>query len=99
MIRALAALRMFMLTHFISAKCSFRVHAPPGSCCTEVFASMSRAFLLLCAVAAAALPGSAALGGSAESVVADQVRFQAKRKMVAMPEYTVHEISRDDGGM
>lgn len=59
---------------------------------------MSRAFFLLCAVAAGALPGWAALGGSAESVAADQVRFQAKRKMVEMPEYTVHEISRADGG-
>jgi hypothetical protein len=97
MIRAIAALRTFMLTHF--AKCSFRVHVPPGPYCTEAFASMSRAFFLLCAVAAAALPGLAALGGSAESVVADQVRFQAKRKMVAMPDYTIHEISREDGGV
>jgi len=58
---------------------------------------MSRAFLLLCAAIAGALPGWAALGGSAESVVADQAKFQAKRKMAEMPGYTVHEISRDDG--
>jgi hypothetical protein len=60
---------------------------------------MNRAFFLLCIVAAGALPGWAALGGSVESVAADQVKFQAKRKMVAMPQYTVHEISRDDGGV
>ena len=54
---------------------------------------MSRSFFLLCAVAAGALPGWAALGGSVESVAADQVKFQAKRKMVAMPAYTVHEIT------
>jgi hypothetical protein len=58
---------------------------------------MSKVFFLLCAAAASALPGWAALGGSVESVVTDQVRFHAKRKMVTMPEYTIHEISRDDG--
>ena len=58
---------------------------------------MSRAGFLLCAVVAGALPAWAALGGSAESVVNDQVKFQAKRKTVDMPEYTVHEMSRDDG--
>jgi hypothetical protein len=60
---------------------------------------MSRGFVLLCALAAGALPGWAALGGSVESVAADQVKFQAKRRLTAMPEYTVHEISRPDGGM
>jgi hypothetical protein len=60
---------------------------------------MIRVFFLLCAVAASALPGWAALGGSAESVVTDQVKFQAKRKMMTTAEYTVHEISRDDGGV
>jgi hypothetical protein len=58
---------------------------------------MSRAFWLLCAAAAGALPGWAALGGSVDSVAADQVKFQAKRTMAAMPSYSVHEISRDDG--
>jgi hypothetical protein len=62
-------------------------------------AAMMRAFILLCAVTASAVIGWAALGGSAESVAADQVKFQAKRTLVAMPEYTVHEISRADGGM
>jgi hypothetical protein len=60
---------------------------------------MGRAFLLLCAAAAGALPGWAALGGSVESVATDQVKFQAKRKIAVMPGYTVHEISRDDGGV
>jgi hypothetical protein len=58
---------------------------------------MNRPCFLLCAVIAGALPLWASLGGSAESVVADQVKFQARRTTVAMPEYTVHEISRDDG--
>ena len=60
---------------------------------------MIRAFILICLVAVSAVTGSAALGGSAESVTADQVKFQAKHQMVAMPEYTVHEISRADGGV
>jgi hypothetical protein len=58
-----------------------------------------RDFYILCAIAAGAVPGWAALGGSADSAVTDQVKFQAKRRIVEMPEYTVHEISRDDGGM
>jgi len=53
--------------------------------------------VLLAALAAAALPGWAVLGGSAESVVADQLKFQAKRAVVEMQDYTVHEISRPDG--
>jgi hypothetical protein len=60
---------------------------------------MSKALFLFCAVAAGALPGWAALGGSADSVAADQAKLQATRKMVAMPEYTVHEITRADGGV
>jgi hypothetical protein len=58
---------------------------------------MKQVCVLLAALAAAALPGWAVLGGSAESVVTDQLRFQAKRAVVEMQEYTVHEISRDDG--
>jgi hypothetical protein len=58
---------------------------------------MSRAFWLLCAAATGASPGWAALGGSVESVAADQVKFQAKRTMAEMPGYSVHVISRDDG--
>ena len=46
---------------------------------------------------AAALPAFAALGGTEESVVADQVKFQAGRRVVPERGYSVHEISRDDG--
>jgi hypothetical protein len=52
---------------------------------------------LLIASFAAALPAFAALGGTEESVVADQVKFQASRKVVPERGYSVHEISRDDG--
>ena len=41
--------------------------------------------------------GWAVLGGSAESVAADQVKLRANRKVVANRQYAVHEISRDDG--
>jgi hypothetical protein len=58
---------------------------------------MNRALALLSVLAAAALPGWAVLGGSAESVVADQVKLQANRTVVETREYTVHEISREDG--
>ena len=58
---------------------------------------MQRAFVLLAALAAAALPGWAVLGGSAESVVTDQLKFQAKRAVVEMQEYTLHAISLEDG--
>ena len=60
---------------------------------------MNKALFLFCMIAAGALPGWAALGDSAESVVTDQAKFQAQRKMVAMPEYTIHEINRPDGGV
>jgi hypothetical protein len=50
---------------------------------------MDKAFFLLCAVSASALPGWAALGGSTESVAADQVKFQAKRKMAANGHFTL----------
>ena len=60
---------------------------------------MIRAFFLLCSAAASTLPGWAELGGSVESIAADQAKFQAKRKMAEMPGYTVHEISRADGGV
>ncbi len=58
---------------------------------------MQRAFVLLGALAAAALPGWAVLGGSAESVVTDQLKFQAKRAVVETQEYTLHVISLADG--
>jgi hypothetical protein len=58
---------------------------------------MKRALALLSLLAAAALPGWAVLGGSAESVVADQVAFQANRTVVEAHTYNLHEISRADG--
>jgi hypothetical protein len=58
---------------------------------------MCKALVLLSALTAAALPGWAALGGSAESVAIDQVKFQARRAVMETRAYTVHEISRDDG--
>jgi hypothetical protein len=58
---------------------------------------MQRACVLLAALAAAAIPGWAVLGGSAESVVTDQLKFQAKRSVVEMQDYTMHVISLDDG--
>ena len=58
---------------------------------------MQRVCILLAALAAAAIPGWAVLGGSAESVVTDQLKFQAKRSVVEMQDYTLHVISLDDG--
>jgi Protein of unknown function (DUF2844) len=58
---------------------------------------MKKAFVLLAALAAAAIPGWAVLGGSADSVAADQLRLQAKRSVVEMQTYTLHIISLDDG--
>jgi hypothetical protein len=49
-------------------------------------------------LAAAALPGWAVLGGSAQSVVADQAKLRAaNRTVVETREYTVHEMSSGDG--
>jgi hypothetical protein len=58
---------------------------------------MRNEFILLSILAAAALPVGATLGGSAESVVTDQSKFHAKRAVVERREYTVHEITGDDG--
>ncbi len=58
---------------------------------------MKRALVLLAVLTVAAIPGWAALGGSAESVVTDQLKFQAKRSVVEMQDYTMHLISLDDG--
>ena len=58
---------------------------------------MRNEFILLSILAAAAFPAGATLGGSAESVVADQSNFHAKRAIVERRGYTVHEISREDG--
>jgi uncharacterized protein DUF2844 len=56
-------------------------------------------YALLSAWFAVALPVFAALGGAEDSVVADQVKFQAKRRVVPERGYSVHEISRDDGAL
>jgi hypothetical protein len=58
---------------------------------------MKRTLVLLAAIAAAALPGMAVLGGPVESVATDQVKFQAKRAVIHNREYTVHVISGADG--
>lgn len=58
---------------------------------------MKQAFVLVAVLAAAAIPGWAVLGGSAESVAADQLRLQAKRSVVETRDYTLHVISLDDG--
>jgi hypothetical protein len=58
---------------------------------------MKQALVLAAVLAAAAVPGWAVLGGSVESVAADQVRLQAKRSVVEMQDYTMHVISLDDG--
>jgi hypothetical protein len=58
---------------------------------------MRNEFILLYILAAAALPAGATLGGSAESVVTDQSKIHAKRAVVERQNYTVHEITGDDG--
>jgi hypothetical protein len=58
---------------------------------------MKKVLVLLAGLAAAAIPGWAVLGGSADSVAADQLRLQAKRSVVEMQEYTMHVISLNDG--
>jgi len=58
---------------------------------------LKRLLILLSALFAAALSGFAALGGDEGSVVSDQVKFQASRRVVPEHGYRVHEISRDDG--
>lgn len=58
---------------------------------------MRRIFILVSVLAAAAFPAGATLGGSAESVVTDQSKLHAKRAVVQRQDYTVHEITGDDG--
>lgn len=58
---------------------------------------MRKIFIFLSILAVVAIPAGAALGGSAESVVTDQSKFHAKRAVVERGDYTVHEITRDDG--
>ena len=56
-----------------------------------------RSIFILSVLAAAAFPAWATLGGSAESVVTDQSKLHAKRAVVQRQDYTVHEITGDDG--
>ena len=58
---------------------------------------MKQALVLVAVLAAAAIPGWAVLGGSPESVAADQLRLQAKRSVVETQEYTLHVLSQGDG--
>jgi hypothetical protein len=58
---------------------------------------MNTVFPLLVILLAAALPGLAALGDMAVSVESDQKHFQARLKSTQVRDYTVHELSRDDG--
>ena len=57
---------------------------------------MRNSFVLL-SILTAAFPAWATLGGSAESVVTDQSKFHAKRAVVERQDYTIHEITSDDG--
>jgi len=56
-----------------------------------------RNIFILFSILAAAFPAEATLGGSAESVVTDQSKLHAKRAVVDRRDYTVHEITGDDG--
>lgn len=58
---------------------------------------MRNEFILFSILAAAAFPAWATLGGSVESVVTDQSKFHAKRAVVERQDYTIHEITSDDG--
>ncbi len=49
------------------------------------------------ALAMAALPASASLGGDAASIQADQIHMQGARTMRAAESYTVHEIQATNG--
>jgi hypothetical protein len=58
---------------------------------------MRNSFILLSMLFAAAFLAGATLGGSAESVVTDQSKLHAKRAVVERQDYTIHEITGDDG--
>jgi hypothetical protein len=58
---------------------------------------MRKELILFSILAEVAWPARATLGGSAESVVTDQSKLHAKRAVVQRQDYTVHEITRDDG--
>ena len=56
-----------------------------------------RNIFILFSILAAAFPAWATLGGSAESVVTDQSKLHAKRTVLDRRDYTVLEITGDDG--
>ena len=58
---------------------------------------MRKSFFLLTVFAVTAFPAWATLGGSVESVVTDQSKLHAKRAVVQRQDYTIHEITGDDG--
>lgn len=58
---------------------------------------MRRVLIIFSVLAAVTSPAGATLGGSAESVVTDQSKFHAKRAVLERRDYTVHEITGDDG--
>lgn len=58
---------------------------------------MRNLFIILPVLAVTAFPAWATLGGSVESVATDQSRLHAKRAVVEKQDYTVHEITSDDG--
>jgi hypothetical protein len=58
---------------------------------------MRNSFILLSILSATAFPAWATLGGSVESVVTDQSKLHAKRAVVERQDYTIHEITGDDG--
>jgi hypothetical protein len=58
---------------------------------------MRNQFILISILTATAFPAGATLGGSVESVGAGQSRLHAKRAVVDRQNYTVHEISSNDG--
>jgi Protein of unknown function (DUF2844) len=71
--------------------------------CVSTLASVSGltlmrdSFFFLTVLAVTAFPAWAALGGSVESVETDQSKLHAKRAVVERRDYTVHEITSDDG--
>ena len=58
---------------------------------------MRNSFIFLLVLAVTTFPAWATLGGSVESVVTDQSKFHAKRAVVERRDYTIHEITGDDG--
>ena len=58
---------------------------------------IKKLLLVPAALFAVALSALAALGGSEQSVISDQIKLQASRKVVPEHGYRVHEITREDG--